>query len=203
MSKRKLIFVVICWCILALVKYYLLSYFTVVLLWLGLLLGLLIVAISQLVKLIRERKTLSKLRMWKFFVFSALFYLTFDSSVVDGLIEKADWKVFYEKRMDIVQQVERGELNPNVSWNNWVCELPFEFPVVSNGGNDIGINRNKMNNTLTVTFWIYRNYFEALSKQFIYTNDSDEIKVLDQKTTIAPKQNWKIQDNWYRTDGDE
>src|SRR5438128_1687793 len=128
MSKRTLIFVVICWCILALVKYYLLSYFTALLLWLGLLLGLLIVAISQLVKLIRERKTLSKLRMWKFFVFSALFYLTFDSSVVDGLIEKADWKVFYEKRMDIVQQVERGELNPNVSWNNWVCELPFEFP---------------------------------------------------------------------------
>jgi hypothetical protein len=203
MSKRTLIFVVICWCILTLVKYYLLPYFIVLLLWLGLSLGLLIVAIIQFVKLIRERKTLSKLRMWKFFVFAGLFYLTFDSSLVDGLIEKAEWKVYYEKRMNIVQQVEGGELNPNVSWNNWVCELPFEFPVISNGGNDIGIYRNKNNNTLTVTFWIYRNYFEAPSIQFVYTNDSDQIKVLDQKATIAPKQNWKIQDNWYRTDDDE
>ena len=51
-----------------------------------------------------------------------------------------------------MEQVKNKELNPNVSWNGWVCELPFEFPVVSNGGNDIGITRNEENNGTTVTF---------------------------------------------------
>lgn len=202
MSKRTVIFVSIGWCILTLLEYYLIPYFIVAFLWLTISVGLLIIAVIELIKLIKERKSLTQLRILKVIIFSVLFYLTYQSWIVHGLIEKADLKVFYNKRMDIVQQVKSGKLNPNVSWNNWVCELPFEFPVISNGGNDIGIYRNKSNNSVTVTFWVFRNFFEAPSTTFVYTSDSKEIKELNQKITNDPKQNWKIQDNWYRTFGE-
>lgn len=110
--------------------------------------------------------------------------------------------ILENKRNEIVEQVKTKELNPNVSWNGWVCELPFEFPVVSNGGNDIGISRNKENNGTTVTFWIFRNFFDLPSTYFVYTDDPEEIKRLDKKVAEQPDANWKIKENWYRKYGD-
>ena len=109
---------------------------------------------------------------------------------------------FYSKRMDVIQEVKNGKLNPNVSWNNWVCELPFEFPIVSNGCNDIGIYRNKINSSVTVIFWVYRNFFTAPSTKFVYSNDREQIKELDHQVLHDPKNNWRINDNWYRTFGE-
>jgi hypothetical protein len=60
-------------------------------------------------------------------------------------------------------QVKSKDLNPNVDWNGWVCELPFEFPVMTHGGNDIGIIRNEDKNTTTVTYWVFRNFFTVLT----------------------------------------
>ena len=202
MGKRTFIFVIIGWCILTLLEYYFIPFFIVALLWLTISLGLLIITIIELIKLIKARKSLTQFGILKVIVFSILFYLTYQSWIVHGLIEKVDWKIFYNKRMNIVQQVKTGELNPNVSWNNWVCELPFELPVVSNGGNDIGIYRNQKNNSVTVTFWVFRNFFDAPSTKFVYTNDNTEIKELNRQVSNDPKHNWKIQDNWYRTLGE-
>ncbi len=198
MNKGTLIFVVICWCILTLIEYYLLPFFIIVLLWVSLSLGLLVVAIIQLIKLIKEQNTLSKLRIGKAIVFAALFYLTFDQSLVNGLIEKVDWKVFYNKRMDIVEEVKSGKLQPDGKLNNGVCRLPFKFPILSNGGNEIVIYQNKQTNTWTVKFWIFRNFFEEPSTQFIYTNDNEEVKERNSKVLNDPQRNWKIQDDWYR-----
>lgn len=89
-----------------------------------------------------------------------------------------------------------------MSWNGWVCELPFEFPIVSNGGNDIGISGNTENNGTTVTFWVFRNFFDSPSTHFVYTNDPEEITRLDKKVTENPDDNWKIKENWYRKYGD-
>jgi len=50
------------------------------------------------------------------------------------VIEKVDWFILENKRNEIVERVKNKELNPNVSWNGWVGELPFESPIVSNGG---------------------------------------------------------------------
>ena len=113
-----------------------------------------------------------------------------------------DWLIFENKRTEIVKQVKDKELNPNVSWNGWVCELPFEFPVISNGGNDIGIYRNKENNRTTVTFWVFRNFFDSPSTYFVYTNDPEEKKRIEEKIKNKPRNNWKIKKNWYRTYGE-
>ena len=134
-------------------------------------------------------------------IFIVLFFLTFFQST-EKIIEKVDWVIFFNKRTDIVCQIKKGKLNPNVSWNGWICQLPFKFPVISNGGNDIGIDRYKEKGTITVTFWIFRNYFEAPSTQFIYTDDSEEIRLIEEKIKIDPANNWRINTNWFRSKGD-
>src|SRR5690606_33978389 len=100
-------------------------------------------------------------------------------------------------------EVKLGKLNPNVKWNKWVCELPYEFPIVSNGGNDIGIFRNKKDNSLTIKFWIFRNFFDAPSTYIIYTEDQESILHYEKKIIEKPAFNWKIEKNWYRILGDE
>jgi len=174
------------------------NFFILAFVWLGMTLLLFILSIIQLVKIIRERKTITKLRIAKLVIFGLLFILTFYRHTTNLLIEKVDWVIFENKRNEIVKQVKTKELNPNVSWNGWVCELPFEFPVVSNGGNDIGISRNKENNGTTVTFWIFRNFFDSPSTHFVYTDDPEIIKKLDKRVAEQPDDNWKIKENWYR-----
>jgi len=167
-----------------------------------LIITLLVILIIQIFKLIKERNKITKLRIQKVIVFSTLFLLTFFHSFTNKIIEKVDWVIFENKRNEIVKQVKEEKLNPNVEWNGWVCELPFEFPIVSNGGNDIGIYRNKEQDKLTVTFWVFRNFFDSPSTQFIYTNDPNEIEQIEKKIKNNPEENWKIKENWYRTYGE-
>ncbi|MBZ5857755.1 hypothetical protein [Flavihumibacter profundi] len=153
-------------------------------------------------KLIKERKRPTRRRWLSLATFLILFYLTFKPWIVHEMIEKIDWNLFYHKRVAIVQQVKSGQLNPNVSWNNWVCELPYEFPIISNGGNDIGISRNKETNSVTVTFWVYRNFFSAPSTTFVFTDDKEDIAAFDERVATKPKYNWKLKDGWYRLFGE-
>lgn len=159
-------------------------------------------SIIQVIRLIKERNELSKNRIRKALVLTTLFILTFFKSFTNGIIERLDWYILESKRADIVNQVLINELNPNVSWNGWVCELPFEFPVVSNGGNDIGISRNKENGKTTVSFWVFRNFFDSPSTQLVYSNDPERIEKLEQRIIERPNDNWKLKENWYRTYGE-
>lgn len=201
MSKRALILTVVGWIILTLFNYYYMNFFVLAFVLLGLILTLFIISFVQIFRLIKERKNLSKLRIQNAFVFLTLFLLTLFISKTNRLIEKADWVIFQNTRTEIVEKVRNNELQPNVSWNSWVCELPFDFPVVSNGGNDIGIFRNKTTDKLTVTFWVFRNFFDSPSTELIYTEDPKQIKIIEEKITRNPQENWKIKDNWYRTYG--
>jgi hypothetical protein len=199
MSKRILIYIIIGWCILTIIEYYFIPYFVVFLLWILLSIAFLGIAIIQIMKLVREWGSLTKLRIAKVLVFSILFYLTFNQSPVNRLIEKADWSILYDRRSDIIEKVKRHELNPNGSFNNGVCKLPYEFPVVSNGGNDIIIGRKMDSEKLTVTFWVFRNFFEAPSTCFVYTTDEMKIDEFEKLISRDPDNNWKIEENWYRT----
>src|SRR5262245_44857081 len=202
MSKRTLIYIIIIWCLFKVTEYYFIPYFIVPFLWLGLSLTLLISSIGQVGKLVEERKSLTKLRIAVTLTFLTLFYLTYNPRIISELLEKVDWKILYGKRMEIVEQIKAKELNPNVSWNDFVCELPFEFPIVSNGGNDVMIFRNKDNGAITVSFWVYRNFFSAPSTNFVYTNDDEKIKEIESYISRNPKNNWKLKENWYRTFGE-
>lgn len=128
-----------------------------------------------------------------------MFILTIYPQPVNKIIEKFDWYIFYSKRSEIVQMVKNKELNPNVSWNRVLCELPFEFPVISNGGNDILIDRIDGTDHVTVTFWIFRNFFNAPSTQLVYTNSPSEITRIHDIMKHDPSNNWEIEENWYRT----
>lgn len=161
MTKRTSILIVIGWVLLTLFNYYYVNFFILAFEWLGLVLTLFIMSIIQVIRLIKESNELSKNRIRKALVLTTLFILTFFKSFTNGIIERLDWYILESKREDIVNQVLINELNPNVSWNGWVCELPFEFPVVSNGGNDIGISRNTENGKTTVSFWVFRTFWSA------------------------------------------
>jgi hypothetical protein len=117
------------------------------------------------------------------------------------IIEKTDWNLLFTKRKQIVEQVKSNKLKPNVSWNNWVCELPFEFPVVSNGGNDIGIKKDTTTGKYTIRFWVFRNFFDNPSTYFIYTENKDDLKEFEEKIRNNPEENWKLEENWYRIYG--
>lgn len=128
--------------------------------------------------------------------------MTLYRDIPNRIIEKVDWLTFLNKRIEIVEQVKNNELKPNVDWNGWVCELPFEFPIVSSGGNDIGIFKNQTDSSLTIKFWVFRNFFESTSTYFIYTDDNQNLERLEKKINQLPKQNWKIRENWYRIYGE-
>ena len=199
MKTKTLIWIVVTWVMLTLINYYFVPYFIVALEWLALSIGLFIWTLIQIGKTIKERKTVSSQRVFSAMTICVLFLLTFYRQPVNGLIEKADWYILYSKRCSVVDLVKQDKLTPNVSWNNWVCELPYEFPVISNGGNDIGISKNDSTGKVTVTFWVYRNFFSAPSTHFVYTDDPDEIEEINNLIKNRPGNNWKITDNWYRT----
>ncbi|GGD30756.1 hypothetical protein GCM10011343_21140 [Flavobacterium orientale] len=150
----------------------------------------------QLFKLIKERKASTKLRFLKILTFAILFYLTLYRWTFDKVIEKIDWHLLYDKRMEIVDQVKNDKLKSNVSWNNWICKLPYEFPIVSHGGNDIGISKDK--EKVTITFFVFRNFFSAPSTKFIYTTHEEDIRYFEEQVAKNPTNNWKLQTNWYR-----
>ncbi|HVX25150.1 MAG TPA: hypothetical protein VHB70_02315 [Parafilimonas sp.] len=196
MSNRTLLYVFIVWCILTLIEYFLLPYFT--LFWLGLSFVLAIVTIAYIIHLLTEIKLISKRRVLRVLMLIVMLYINYQGWIVHGYIEKLDWKIFYNKRISVIKQVEENKLSIN---NRGVAKLPFSFPILSNGGNEIEIFQNKQTKTFTVTFWVYRNYFWRPSTCFIYTNDKEEVKELEEQIRDDPKNNWKIQDNWYRTLG--
>ena len=204
MKYRKLIILIIVWIVILLINYYLTPFFILPFVWLISTLILLIFTINQLVKFIKERKTLTKQRIISLLITSTLFFLTFYKfyGIPNRLIERIDWITLKYKRIEIVQKVKKGVLKPNVKWNKWVCELNFEFPIISNGGNDIGIFKNKKTNSLTIQFWVFRNFFDSPSTYIIYTEDEEQKKIYDKKITENPENNWKLEENWYRILGD-
>jgi hypothetical protein len=201
MGRRMLLLIIVLWVLITLYNYFYMNSLLLSFIWIGMSLALFVVVLIQLIKLIKERRNISALRVQKVFAFGILLLLTYNYWFTSSVIEKADWNLSFKKRMEVVDKVKTGKLNPNVGWNNWLCELPFEFPVVSNGGNDIGIFANKQTGAITVKFWIFRNFFDSPSTYFVYTNDLNEIKKIEAKIKQHPNLNWKLKENWYRIYG--
>lgn len=163
--------------------------------------GLLIIVIYEVVQLLRENIATSGLRIIKVIIFSVFLFSFLGPSFIDGYIESMDWKLFKNKRIEIIKQVKNGDLLPNVNRNVSLCKLPFEFPIISNGGNEIIILRNNNENSLTVSFWIFRNYLDNPSSYFVYTNDDKLAEKIEEKIKRNPIYNWKMEENWYRVSG--
>lgn len=198
--KMKLIGLTLIWFLYVLADYFILPYFVQPFFWLFVCLALLIHAIGQLLKLYRECKNLKSNRIAQLLLTATLFFLSFYnfSEIPNFLIEKIDWTISYNRRIAIKIDVMNEILKPNSDLNNGICELPFDFPIISNGGNEILIYDGTDNNTKTIKFWISRGFFESPQTYFIFTNDTERKEYYEKLISNNPEFNWKLEENWYR-----
>lgn len=140
--------------------------------------------------LFRER---SLLRVKKIGIIISIFLFMF---VFEEYSDQFNWWVFKNKREQIVSDVKQGLRQPNVSHNGVIHYLGYDFPVISNGGNDILIE--KQGNKTTVRFFISRGFLDNPSHYFIYTDDPYYIQKFQEKIKQNPEFNWQIKENWYR-----
>ena len=196
--NKKIIILIIIWVLYIFSDYFILPYFIQPFIWLIFVSILFVILIRQIFKIFKERKNPNRTRFIKFSIILTRFLLTFYNfnKIPKFIIEIIDWKLFYNTRNKIVSKVLHQELKPNSELNNGICELPFKFPIVSNGGNDIWIYENKTKKT--IKFWISRGFFDSPQKYFIFTNDENEKKNYDELIKSHPEYNWKLEENWYR-----
>ena len=197
---KKIVILISIWLVYISLDYFLLPYFVRPFSWLLVCLTLLILIIRQIVRIIKQRKNLKLNRVLNFSITLILLLLTFWNlnKIPRSVIEKVDWIVSHNKRMEIVKDVENGKLKSNTKMNNGICKLSFSFPIVSNGGNDIWISNNKNSKSKTVKFWISRGFFEAPQTYFIYTTDIENEKHYQELINKMPENNWQIEKNWFR-----
>ena len=197
---KKIIILIIIWLVFAFADYFYLPYFVQPFSWLLVCITLLILLIKQIIKVVKERKNLQTNRILNFSITLTLFLLTFYNfnKIPNLIIEKIDWNISYNKRTQIVKDVLSEKLKPNTKMNNGICRLSFDFPIVSNGGNDIWIYGDKSGKTKTVKFWISRGFFESPQIYFIFTNENLTKKHYNKLVETKPEFNWKLEENWYR-----
>ena len=197
-----LILSIIIFSIIKILEYYFISWlwFFAGFFWIGGIILLIIFIVLQIIKIIKFRKNIKIIYIINVAVFLLFLYLHINIKIINRIIEKSDWKILYTARAKIIEKVINNELNPNVEWNNIVCQLPFEFPIVSNGGNDILIYRYS-DNTVTVQFYIYRGFFEHPVTAFVYTNNKVVVDKINQYIINNTENNWKINENWFRLFG--
>jgi|SRR5690554_142645 len=194
----------IIWLSIQILIFYLIPYFVIPLLWFLIILFLFILIIRNIFLVFKNSRNLQFTeRIIKIGFVFILFISTFFrfNYLPQRIIEKVDWLVLYNQRIKVIKKVKNNELKPNVSWNGFICELPFEFPIVSNGGNDIGIFYNE-EKQYTVEFYVLRNFSEAPSIKIIYSENPDNIQYFESKIREDSNNNWKIKDNWYRIYGE-
>ena len=197
---KKIAILVIIWLVFAFADYFYLPYFVQPFSWLLVCITLLILLVRQIIKTIKERKNLKTKRILNLSITLTLFFLTFYNfnKIPNSFMEKVDWTISYNKRQQIVKDVLNDQLKPNTEMNNDICKLSFDFPIISNGGNDIWIYENKTERTRTIKFWISRGFFDSPQTYFIFTNDNETKKQYQELIKIRPEYNWKLEENWYR-----
>ena len=124
---------------------------------------------------------------------------TLSLSFGENLIENLDWKFRRSSREEIVQLVKINKLKPNVTHNNIICKLHnWNYPPISNGGNEIAIYRADSSN-ITIEFFINRGFLDHYSA-FVYTNDVNKIEEIEEhiKHKKGLHVNEKLDKNWYR-----
>lgn len=200
MNDKKIVVLIITWLVFVFADYFYLPYFVQPFSWLIVCVTLLILAVRQVIKLIKEKKNIKANRIINLSVTLSLFVLTFYNfnKIPNSIIEKIDWSISYNKRNQIVKDVLTEKLKPNTKMNNGICKLSFDFPIISNGGNDIWIYQNKTEGTKTIKFWISRGFFESPQTYFIFTNDNETQKQYEELIKVKPVYNWKLEKNWYR-----
>jgi hypothetical protein len=197
---NKLFTLIVLWLVFNFTNYFCISSIVQPLSWLLVCLILLILLLRQIYKAIRERKNLKTNRLLNLSITLILFYITFYKfgKIPELIIEKIDWNISYNTRLRVVNEVLTKKLKPNTKMNNGICKLPFNFPIISKGGNDIMIYENKEESKKTIKFYIREGFIDAPHTCFVFTNDNEVKKQYEEKIKTEPEYSWKLEENWYR-----
>ncbi len=156
-----------------------------------------LLSIRNGVKLFQSRKRLDfKKRIFKFLFALMILFLTIFNSIPHNLIERFDWVLLYNKRMEIVE-----EINLENDKEFYLYKAPFEYPVISNDGNKIVV-RKDIENKYTIEFFISKFSFFTPDSKYIYTESKNYSKIFDEKVKTDPTQNKKLEKNWYKISGE-
>jgi hypothetical protein len=131
-----------------------------------------------------KRKT--KTTFQKYGVYATIIIGTVSLFWGQQTVEKIDWKLRRGEREQIVAKFKAED--PKTAYYK-IDE--FNFPPISNGGNEILIDKRK-NGKLTIEFYIDRGFIDHYSA-FVYTNDSAYEKELKSSTYAR-----QLDKNWYK-----
>ena len=161
-----------------------------------------ILLIRNGVKLFQSRKRLDfKKRIFKFLFALTILFLTILDFIPQNLIERLDWTLLYNKRMEIVEDIKKDKINLENDKDFYLYNVPFEYPVVSNGGNKIVV-RKDIEKKYTIEFFISKFSFFSPDSKYIYTESKNYSKIFEEKVKTDPTQNKKLEKNWYRISGE-
>ena len=125
------------------------------------------------VKLFQSRKRFDfKKRIFKFLFALTILFLTILDFIPQNLIERLDWTLLYNKRMEIVEDIKKDKINLENDKDFYLYNVPFEYPVVSNGGNKIVV-RKDIEKKYTIEFFISKFSFFSPDSKYIYTESKN------------------------------
>ena len=82
------------WIILTLLNYYYVPYFILAFEWIVLVIVLSTMTIKHIIKFIKERKQLSRQRIYSLIIITTIFIMTIFRDIPNRIIEKTDWLIF-------------------------------------------------------------------------------------------------------------
>lgn len=103
-----------------------------------------------------------------------------------------DFYVFKHTREQVMQKIMSGELQPNVSHNSSMINLPLKYKFLSKGGGDIVFSNTE--EYQDVFFFTFRGILDNFSG-YVYTTDMG--RTLENGWYSDVFQQKKYNDNWY------
>ncbi|MFF2445412.1 hypothetical protein [Priestia megaterium] len=153
--------------------------------WLFVYVFFIIITVCTLIQLFKNRK-------WQPFVIQLItiglwFFFPFDQVNLN-----LNFKIHQDKREEVTAKVENGVINPNVSDNPSLIQLPKEYTQLSKGGGDIAVETK--GKAKSILFFTYRGMLDNFSG-FVY--DPNDNKPLKTDFDGDFKQIEKVHKNWY------
>jgi hypothetical protein len=105
-----------------------------------------------------------------------------------------DFYKYFDSRIVVLEKIKTGELIGNVGYNSGLIHLPFLYPLLSKGGNDILVENGK-DGKQKVLFFTYRGVVDNFAG-IVYKEDNLPPNEEDFGcgTLLESK---KFQDNWF------
>lgn len=107
---------------------------------------------------------------------------------------KADFAFYKNEREEVVQQVYKNELKPNVSYNPSLINLDDSYPSLSAGGNDIIVEEH--DDQKYVFFFTFRGVLDNYSG-FVYVPEGGDPRNFSDLNEISSTQITPLGGNWY------